>query len=136
LFLFYFVYHQGSGPELIEVLQNTEVLAVSGDPLGQEGVRLEDQHGTASSPDVFVGELSGGAFAAVFFNRGSANTNMTLQLADLSVVNADSVIDAYANGLAVRDLWRHTDNGTVATSGHVTAVVAPQDVVMLTLTPA
>jgi hypothetical protein len=36
----------------------------------------------------------------------------------------------------VRDLWKHTDNGTVAADGELTAVVGSQDVVMVTLTPA
>merc|ERR1712224_485723 len=110
----------GSGPELIEILRNTEVLAVSDDPLGKQGIRLEDQHGTASSPDVFAGELSGGAFAVVFFNRGSTATNMTLELSDLKVISAQSVV-ATIDAFQIRDLWRHTDNGTVASGGHLTA---------------
>ena len=44
---------KGSGAELIAVLQNTEGLAVSDDPLGMEAVRLEDAGGH-SSPDVFL----------------------------------------------------------------------------------
>ena len=41
-----------------------------------------------------------------------------------------------ASARTVRDLWKHTDNGTVAADGELTAVVGSQDVVMVTLTPA
>jgi hypothetical protein len=63
-----------------------KVLAVSDDPLGMEGIRLEDIHGTRSSPDVFVGRMEGGCFAAVMFARGT-DANMTLSLADLKMVS-------------------------------------------------
>merc|ERR1712167_242442 len=112
---------------------NTEVLAVSDDPLGKQGVRLEDQKGTVSSPDVFVGELKGGAFVAVLFNRGSAAANMTLALIDLKTVNAAIVADT--NGFKFRDLWRHADRGTVTADGCVTTMVGPQDAIMLKLAP-
>ena len=122
---------KGSGPELIEVLSNAEVLAVSDDPLGMEGLRLEDHAGTKSSPDVFVGQLHGGGFAAVLFCRGSAAQNMTLALADLTVVNPAASAGAYT----MRDLWRHSDNGTINANSQITVEVPAADVVMITLTP-
>ena len=81
---------KGSGPELIEVLKNHEVLAVSDDPLGKEAVRLEDAPGggAKSSPDVFVGQMQGGRFAAALLNRGNGPANMTLDLRDLTKVVA------------------------------------------------
>jgi len=113
------------------------VLAVSDDPLGMESVRLEDHpSGRAkSSPDVFVGEMEHGRFAAVLFNRGGPK-NMTLDLADLAMVNPA----ASAANYTVRDLWAHTNNGTVAADGSLTVMVGHSakawgDVVMLTLTP-
>ena len=131
----------GSGADLIEILKNEEVLAVSDDPLGMEAVRLEDQKGSKSSPDVFVGAMSGGKYVAVLFSR-SGDTNLTLALSDLklaggSAAAADVAAAAAASsGYTVRDLWKHTDNGTVAADGELTAVVGSQDVVMVTLTPA
>ena len=125
---------KGSGAELIEVLKNTEVLAVSDDPLGMEAVRLEDQHGAASSPDVFVGEMAGGKFVAVMLNRAGSDTfSMTLALKDLKLVNPTV---AAGGSYKVRDLWAHTDNGTLAADGQITATVGAYDVVMVTLTPA
>jgi hypothetical protein len=133
---------QGSGPELIEVLKNSEVLAVSDDPLGKEAVRLEDIPGAAvkSSPDVFVGEMEGGKFAACLLNRGGAPVNVTLSLQDLGLVadlasQAGSSFGAVSQ-YTVRDLWAHVDNGTVAAGGSITALVGKQDVVMISLTPA
>ena len=140
---------KGSGLELIEILKNREVLAVSDDPLGKEAVRLEDAPGTSSDPDVFAGEMGGGVFAIVLFNRGNAAANMTLEVADLASLSSRSSVVRGGNSssssssssssiglFTVRDLWKHTDNGTVASSGRVTATVGPQDVVMLRLTPA
>ena len=123
---------KGSGPELIQVLQNAEVLAVSDDPLGMESIRLEDHSGgkTASSPDVYVGEMVHGKFAAVLFNRGGPK-NMTLALPDLTIVNPAASAASYT----IRDLWSHTDNGTVAAGGSLTVMVGDTDVVMITLTP-
>ena len=40
-----------------------------------------------------------------------------------------------AGNYAVRDLWAHTDNGTVAASGSITALVGKEDVVMIVLAP-
>ena len=121
---------KGSGAELIAVLKNTEVLEVSDDPLGMEAVRLEDAGGH-SSPDVFLGQMAGGKFAAVLFNRNGA-ANMTLKLSDTKVVNPAAAASHYR----VRDLWSHTENGTVAADGELTVMVGAQDVAMVTLTPA
>lgn len=123
----------GSGAELIEVLKNEEVLAVSDDLLGMEAVRLEDQKGTTSSPDVFVGEMSAGKYVAVMFGRSAGN--MTLALSDLKIVGGSAAASAPPKAYKVRDLWAHSDNGTFAASDSITAAVSAEDVVMLTLTP-
>lgn len=127
---------KGSGPELIEVLKNTEVLAVSDDPLGKEAIRLEDlpSEGAKSSPDVFVGTMVGGKFAVAFFNRGNGPANMTLALDDLAKLGDTRPVpnDTYL----IRDLWAHSDNGTVSPRGSITALVGREDVVMITLTPS
>ncbi len=57
-----------TAPELIEVLSNTEVLAVSDDPLGKEAIRLGDSgRNDRSVGEIYVGELSGGGHAVVMF---------------------------------------------------------------------
>ena len=48
-----------------------EVLAVSDDPLGKEGLRLGDSGRLDKSVgEVYVGPMSDGKFAVVMFNRG------------------------------------------------------------------
>eukprot|EP01047_Picozoa_sp_COSAG01_P105071 COSAG01_NODE_34321_length_549_cov_1.797778_2_plen_56_part_01 len=49
------------------ILANTEVLAVSDDPLGKEGMRLGDSGrlGDRSSGEIYVGALQHGRFAVV-----------------------------------------------------------------------
>ena len=91
---------------------------------------MEDAHGTKSSPDVFVGRMADGCFAAVLFAR-SASANMTLSLADLAAVDPQAKAASYK----VRDLWAHSDNGTVASTGALTVLVGGEDVVMVKLTP-
>ena len=113
-------------PAVIDVLKNPEVLAVADDPLGREALRLEDQPGSTSEGEIYAGPLHGGDHVVVFFNRNSNGAvNMSFHLGDV-MASADST-------WAVRDLWSHTDNGTVAGSGHLDVTVPPQDVVMVRL---
>ena len=75
--------------------------------------------------------MAGGKFAAVLFNWNGA-ANMTLKLSDTKVVNPAATASQYR----VRDLWGHTENGTVAADGELKLMVGAQDVAMVTLTPA
>lgn len=100
-------------PAFIDVLKNTEVLAVSDDALGREAVRLEDQPGSTSVGEIYAGPLTDG-YVAVFFNRGSNAANMSLHLTD--VIPSES---ASSTVWAVRDLWAHANNGTVESDGHI-----------------
>lgn len=83
------------------------------------------------------------------FNRQGAPCNMTLAVSDcLSITQGTD--SAWPTGVSdhrgldlgsaaswnVRDLWAHTDNGTVLATGSVDATVPSTDVVMFTLTPA
>ena len=121
----------GTGLDLLAVLKNEEVLAVSDDPLGLEAFRLEDIKGTKSSIGVFVGQMQAGKFAVVMFSRGGGPNKMTLALSDLKIVNPKATASSYK----VRDLWAHSDNGTVASGSSLSASVSGEDAVMLTLTP-
>ena len=110
------------------MLSNREVLAVSDDPLAREAVRLADQPGhIASVGEVYVGPTATG-FAVVLFNREAIPMNMTLALADF--------VPAQSKLWKVRDVWQHTDNGTLASDGKLLVTVPPEDVVMVTLRAA
>lgn len=123
-------------PAMIDVLKNTEVLAVSDDPLGREAVRLEDQPGSTSVGEIYAGPLANGSYVVVFFNRYDKAANMSLHLADVvsQSLGASSLLSSSL--WAVRDLWAHADNGTVASDGHVDLTIPPEDVVMIKLTPS
>lgn len=147
-----------------------EVLAVSDDPLGKEGLRLGDSGRLDRSVgEVYVGPMSKGKFAVVMFNRGerrfitvlcvdartsllfdyrtvkdevccgtgSSEATMTFEATDLQslLAHTQDRSGIANNGWVVRDLWRHTNNGTLGKGGSITQVVPASDVVMFTLTP-
>ena len=49
---------------------------------------------------------------------------------------SDAVVSSVGADWKIRDLWTHTNNGTLKTGGAIIQVVPPGDVVMLTLSPA
>ena len=137
---------------IIDVLTNTEVLAVSDDPLGKEGVRLGDSgRQDKSIGEIYVGPMEHGKFAVVMFNRqssrpGTSNVSMTFQESDLHSLMLSSTIAPGASkgnpkanpqgkGWRIRDLWQHTDNGTLPVGGVMTVEVPAADAVMFTLSP-
>ena len=112
------------------MLANPEVLAVSDDPLGLEGLRLGDSgRQDKSTGEIYVGEMEHGRFAVVMFNRDWHNVTMTLQEEDLHTLGGWA-----PGGWKVRDLWQHSDNGTLAVGGAITMDV--DRVVMFQLSPA
>ena len=65
---------------IIDIFTNTEVLGVSDDPLGKEGLRLGDSgRQDKSIGEIFVCPLENGKFAVCMFNRGSHAVNMTFE---------------------------------------------------------
>ena len=130
---------------VIDVLANTEVLAVADDPLGQEAVRLGDTGVAAASVgEIYVGPMAHGVFAVVMFNEGgNPGARMTFAEEDLRALGGHAPAHAPAHtrggggggGWKVRDLWRHTDNGTLAVGGTIQVLVPSADAVMFTLTP-
>lgn len=63
--------HSGYFLRLVVACNAQEVLAVSDDPLGKEGLRLGDSGRLDKSVgEVYVGPMSNGKFAVVMFNRG------------------------------------------------------------------
>jgi hypothetical protein len=65
------------------------------------------------------------------FNRASAPARMSLEVGDIVGGHTST-----SNEWEVRDLWAHTDNGTVSSTGSIALTVGGDDVVMLTLRPA
>ena len=155
----------------VDILANTEVLAVSDDPLGEEGLRLGDSgRGDKSVGEIYVAPMTGGRFAVCMFNRQGGNYSMTFHESDLRALGATSkalgatsnALGATSNALGatskalgatskalgatsnggtesagwrVRDVWAHTDNGTLSTDAVLPVEVPGEDVVMLVLTP-
>jgi hypothetical protein len=120
------------------ILANTEVLAVSDDPLGKEGVRLGDSGRLSdrSSGEIYVGPLEHGRFAVVMFNRNHDDAPMTLEEVDLRTLLEPEPEPRGGGGWQIRDLWAHTDNGTLAPGGSLARVVPGNDALMFTLTPS
>ena len=119
---------------VIDILSNTEVLAVSDDPLGREGLRLGDSgRHDKSVGEIYVGPMTHGRFAVCMFNREGGNYTMTFHESDLRALGAPS--STTEAGWRVRDVWAHTDNGTLDTGAALTINVPGQDVVMFILTP-
>ena len=114
----------------VDILANPEVLAVHDDPLGNEARRLGDSgyHGDQSVGEIYVSAMANGAHAVVMFNRNSAPIRMTLEITDVCGQSSKSV-----KHFTVRDVWTHTNNGTVSCDGSVTAMVGGDDVVMILL---
>ncbi len=81
--------------ETRDILTNKEVIAVDQDPLGKQGRRVKRTGDT----EVWAKEMTDGSRAVALLNRGSAQTQITLQWTDIGY-------PAHL-GAAVRDLWEH-----------------------------
>lgn len=89
-----------------EILTNAEVIAVSQDPLGVQGVRVVE--GDGYTPDVWVRPLANpGWRAVVVFNRGFEPVTGELPVAALGLG---------AGPVTLRDLWSHQDLGPMGAS--------------------
>jgi alpha-galactosidase len=106
----------------LEIISNSEVIALNQDPLGVQGYkRTSDKDGL----EVWAGPLSKGHVAIVLFNRSSRPASITALWNDIGI--------APASLYHVRDLWAHQDLGIEGAS--VTALVDSHDVVTLRLKP-
>jgi alpha-galactosidase len=84
-----------TGPEVLAMLENREVIAVDQDALGVQGKAVRRE----GSTEVWTKPLADGGVAVALFNRGEAAAPMTLGAGDVPT-----------GGLArVRDLWRGVD---------------------------
>ncbi len=110
----------GIDPATLAVLGAPEVVAVSQDPLGVQGVRV-----SASAPtgtECWARPLADGSVAVLLLNRGLPNATATCTWAEIGLKNPAGAAD-------VRDLWARADLGSftaqygAALSGHASMLV-------------
>ena len=101
----------------LEILTNTEVIAVNQDPLGKQCVKVR----TDGDEEVYVKPLSNGDYAVVLLNRGETETEMRVTATEIGFS------DIPEHGYLVRDLWEHNEFGSL---GSITATVATHGVAM------
>ena len=100
----------------LTTISNAEVIAVDQDPLGKQGGPIS----ASTTLEVWAKELSGAnTYAVALFNRTAGAANITVTWSSLGLTGAATV----------RDLWAHTDLGSMATQ--YTANVPSHGVVML-----
>lgn len=107
--------------DTVRILTNHELIAINQDRLGIQANKTK----VNGSSEVWSGPLSGGAFAVLLLNRGSAAVNITASWSDFGF-DEDKEAD-------VRDLWRMKDLGSMR--GRVTAQVESHGVVVFKITP-
>jgi alpha-galactosidase len=88
-------------PEIHEMLLNREVIAVDQDPAGIQGTRVRVE----GDREVWMRPLSDGSRAVVLFNRGKSSATIRVRWTDIGRKQSD--------GLEVRDLWKHQNQGSV-----------------------
>ncbi|WOL06028.1 alpha-galactosidase-like [Canna indica] len=106
--------------DALEILSNSEVIAVNQDPLGVQGKKV-----VGGTTEVWAGPLSGGKVAVVLWNRGGSPAKITARWYDIGLSMSANV--------NARDLWAHKTFGPFR--GQLTAAVAPHAVKMYVLSP-
>ena len=104
-------------PEILAILTNREVIAVNQDKLGKQGQRAWQ----SGEQEVWTRQLSGGAWAIAFFNRGKDAATISLKPAELKITGK----------WKARDLWSHQD--VAWSESEFSATVPSHGVVMLRL---
>lgn len=105
------------------LLSNDEVLAVSQDALGRQGVTVR-QDGPDNTLRVYVKELEDGSKAVGLFNLGDEAATVTARWSDLKIAGRQTV----------RDLWRQKELGHFETQVQMT--VAPHGAELIRVRPA
>ena len=84
----------------IEILTNTEVIAINQDQLGQQGYKICDY----GDSEVWCKNLYNGDYCIILFNRASSRQQVAVQWEMIAPELA-------ADSFALRDLWKHEDLG-------------------------
>jgi len=104
----------------LDILTNSEVIAVNQNRLGVQGHRVKM---TFDGAEVWVAPLADQSVAVVLLNSGGKTQNVTAYFSEIGLTGTASV----------RDLWAHEDQGTATDS--ISRSVNSRSVVMLRLTP-
>jgi len=102
----------------LDILTNTEVIAVDQDAAGIQGTRVVD-NGDLEVWSKPLGAASSGSRAVALLNRSASTANMTVNWSDIGV----------SGSATVRDLWAKADRGAYV--GSYSASVPAHDVAML-----
>jgi len=108
--------------ETLEILTNSEVLAIDQDKLGISATRWM-KYGDL---EIWFKPLEGETWAFCFINRGSQPVNLDQDLK--TTIKKYKVDGSYT----IRDLWKHQDLGS--SKDNVKMTLAPHDVLMIKLT--
>ena len=106
----------------LNLMTNTEVLAVNQDELGQQAQRVARK----GQMEVWARPLWDGTVAVAVFNRGFVPATTTLTWAEIAPVIPSGKM--LVGRQPVRDLWRRQDLGV---QDHFAATVAPHGALML-----
>lgn len=109
--------------DTINILTNSEVIAVNQDPRGIQGKLIRSP---TFETEIWSGPLVDGNVAVILFNRGEQSANITLDWKDMNILSSQSA--------SLRDLWAHKDIGIF--TGSYTAEVESHGVVMLRVIPS
>jgi alpha-galactosidase len=99
--------------ETIEILSNTEAIAVNQDAMGVQGHRVWSDKGgnvevngdiPTGDLEVWAGPLMSGDFAVILFNKSGETASITANFEDCGLRKGDTA--------AIRDIWEHKDIGT------------------------
>jgi alpha-galactosidase len=105
----------------IAMLESREVLAVDQDRLGIQGTMIQQR----GSGQVWAKPLAGGEAAVALLNRGAAPLQISVSAAEAGLAAAWSY--------RVRDLWAKE---TTTSDGDISALVAPDSVVLYRVAPS
>ncbi|OHB55394.1 MAG: alpha-galactosidase [Planctomycetes bacterium RBG_13_44_8b] len=106
--------------EIRNILTDKEVIALDQDPLGKQGYRFAKE----GDKEVWVKELSDGAWGICVLNAGKDTAEMTVNWKDLSFLKGE---------YKVRELWQKKDIGT--TNENFSGSIGSHDVVLFKLSP-
>ncbi|EGC29366.1 hypothetical protein DICPUDRAFT_58841 [Dictyostelium purpureum] len=107
--------------ETLDILINTDVIAVNQDPLGIQGSRVNKN----GNLEIWKRPLVNNSIAVALFNRGPTSSNITITNDILNITNNQNY--------NIMDLWTHTSNGTFYNS--FTAMVPSHGTVLIKLSP-
>ena len=103
-------------PQYMEILLNSEAIAVDQDPLGYPGKKVVDN----GDLEIFSKILQDGSRAVALLNRSASTANITVNWSDIGLASGNA---------QVRDLWEHKNKGIYSTT--YTANVASHEAKLL-----